>query len=162
MSKKHKVKVMIAQMQENSQPHFHINQPAYIIFAKSPLLLERLVAQQMQFKFDKSLYPKVAFVKAAYNYTDRAYLHLFQDDDSWIVDINPKTPTGVVEYSEFENEMLAQSARCLIYNQTKDIRELILARAFASTMISSQGDQSSLSEDMNISNALKDWFDRYE
>lgn len=116
----------------------------------------------MQFKFDKSLYPKTAFIKAAYNFTDKVYLHLYQDSNYWIIDINSKAESESVQYSEFENEMLAQSVRCLIYSQTKNIRELILARAFASTMISTQGDQASLNENMNISNALKDWFERYE
>lgn len=116
----------------------------------------------MRYQFEKDLYPKAAFIKAAYNFTDEAYLHLSQNDKEWIVDLTPKPNHSYIELHTFENEMLAQSARCLILNQTKNIRELIMARAFASTIIDTQESQESMSEDMNISDALKDWFEGNE
>lgn len=71
-------------------------------------------------KFNKELYSKTALIKAAYNFTDKAYVHLDSDDKYYYVTLDMKE-SGKEEISEheFENEMLAQSVRHEIYNQTK-------------------------------------------
>ena len=64
---------------------------------------------------------------------------------------------------EFENEILAQSARHEIYLQTKNIRELMLARAVATSVVAPKNeDESSTSEsnhEFSEDEILKDWFD---
>ena len=65
----------------------------------------------MQLKFKKDLYPKVVLLKAAYNFTDIAYLHLDADEDYYYVAITPKDGHAEITAGEFENEILAQSVR---------------------------------------------------
>lgn len=113
-------------------------------------------------KFSKELYPKVALIKAAYNYTDRAYLHLDADEKYYYVSIESKDSGEEIKEEEFINEMLTQSVRHEVYSQTKNIRELLLARAMATSVIMSEeieevedGNDGNFSE----SEILKDWFD---
>ena len=112
-------------------------------------------------KYNKSLYSKAALIKAAYNYTDRAYVHLDADETYYYVSLSPKEGAPKVSEQDFENEMLAQSARHEIYLQTKGIRELLFARTMASSLIADPEvmepkaeDVASFSED----EILKDWF----
>ena len=88
-----------------------------------------------QLKYNRELYSKTALIKAAYNFTDRAYLHLDADKSYYYVSISTKDGQQEVTNQEFENEILAQSARHEIYLQTKNIREMIVARALSSTMV---------------------------
>lgn len=113
-------------------------------------------------RFRKELYPKIVVLKAAYNFTDRAYLHLDADDSYYYVDLTEKDGETVTE-NDFENEMLAQSVRHEIYLQTKTIRELLLARAMATTVITDRemaDEQITATEDNGFeeSDILKDWF----
>lgn len=110
-------------------------------------------------KFRKDLYSKTALIKAAYNYTDKAYVHLDADNDYYFVTIEPKESDNDIDENEFINEMLAQSVRHEVYLQTKNIRELLLARAMATsvvadTIINEDPDLDRFSED----EILKDWF----
>lgn len=79
-------------------------------------------------KFNREMYSKIALIKAAYNFTDKAYIHLDADDNYYYVTIEPKEDEEVSE-KDFINEMLTQSVRHEVYQQTKNIRELLLARA---------------------------------
>lgn len=112
-------------------------------------------------KFRKELYPKVALIKAAYNYTDRAYLHLDADDKYYYVSIVNKESGEEIKEEEFINEMLTQSVRHEVYSQTKNIRELLLARAMATSVIMNEQVEStdvSNDNDFSESSILKDWF----
>jgi len=117
-------------------------------------------------KFHKNLYSKIALIKAAYNFTDIAYVHLDSDDTHYLVTIENKSPDGNNSFTEdsFINEMLAQSVRHEVYLQTKNIRELLLARAMATTLIvneeliEEQDSKDIFSED----EILKDWFEAHE
>lgn len=113
-------------------------------------------------KFIKELYSKVALIKAAYNFTDRAYLHLDADETYYYVTIEPKQDGQNISEHEFINEMLAQSVRHEIYLQTKGIRELLIARAMATSVIADEHlvDEVDNSSDSFLSEEiLKDWFD---
>lgn len=113
----------------------------------------------MNFKFSKRIYPLNVLIKSAYNFTDRAYLHLDEDDNNYIVDITFKN-NNKFNYHEFENEMLTQAVRYEIYRQTKDIRTLTVARALASTVVSEPPDNDDSYDDpVDMSDILKDWFD---
>ena len=116
-----------------------------------------------QLKYNKELYSKIALIKAAYNFTDRAYVHLDADKKYYYVSISAKDEKEEISDDEFENEILAQSAGHEIYLQTKSIRELMHARAVATSVVAPQDeDESSNSEieqEFSEDEILKDWFD---
>ena len=114
----------------------------------------------MRLEFSKELYSKEALIKAAYNYTDKAYVHLDVDDEKYYVSLEIKDSNDELDEKEFVNEMLAQSVRHLIYKQTKGIRELLLARAMATSIITeSDINEINDNEDFSEDDILKDWFD---
>lgn len=112
-----------------------------------------------QMKFKKELYSKVALIKAAYNYTDIAYLHLDADEEYYYVFIEFKNNDMQISIAEFENEMLVQSVRHEVYKQTKTIRELLLARSISTSLITSEqyeGDEVEIN-DFSEDDILKVW-----
>ena len=115
----------------------------------------------MEFKFSKALYPKIALLKSAYSFTDRAYIHLDADKENYIVRIEYKDDNQF-DYHGFENEMLSQTVRDEVYRQTKELRRLTLARALASTIIEETADQEIIEENVDIDNVLQNWFDKNE
>ena len=135
-----------------------------IIFDKYYL---RVIAVRLY--YNKELYPKAALFKAAYNYTDNYYIYIDIDDRNYIVDITAKKMDCNSQIKElFDNEMLTQTARIHILQQTKNIRKLILARAFASTVIDNvsdseaSDDESEPHDEINIDSILTDWFENNE
>lgn len=89
----------------------------------------------MRFTYSKELYSHTALIKAAFHYTDRAYVHLDCDDSSYTVDIVQKPGCTPVDLHEFDNTLLAQLAREEVYQKTKEIRKIALARAMASSIV---------------------------
>ena len=112
-------------------------------------------------RFNRQLYSKTALLKAAYNYTDTAYVHLDVDDKYYYVSIESKSTEKAVSEKEFKNEMLAQSVRHEIYLQTKNIRELLLARSLATSVVADQPGDQSEEADVTFSEdeILRDWFE---
>lgn len=111
-------------------------------------------------KLSKELYNKDTLIKTAYVFTDRAYIHLDMDESDYIVEIIPKDTTDLgIIYKEFENELIFQEARKTIATDTKTIREMIIARAFASTMVSIDGLEETSQNDYSADEILKDWFE---
>lgn len=111
-------------------------------------------------KFCKELYSKVALIKAAYNYTDDAYVHLDADDNYFYVTLESKRKGFEISEQEFINEMLAQSVRHEVYQQTKNIRELLLARAMATSIVVDEElvDDPEVDDTFSENEILKDWF----
>ena len=99
-------------------------------------------------------------LKAAYNFSDSSYIHLDADEEYYYVSISPKTDKQILLEKDFINEMLAQSIRHEVYRQTKNIRELMLARAMASSVMV-ENDYETLEEQELFSEdeILKDWFE---
>lgn len=116
-----------------------------------------------EMRFSKELYSKVALIKAAYNFTDIAYVHLDADTSYYYVTLKPKDNRDVSE-AEFSNEMLIQSVRHEVYQQTKNIRELILACTMASSVIveDSAPEEDNLDKTFLEEEILKDWFTQNE
>ena len=116
-----------------------------------------------QLKYNRELYSKIALIKAAYNFTDRAYVHLDADENYYYVSLNVKNEEEEISDAEFENEILAQSARHEIYLQTKNIRELMLARAVATSVVAPKDEDelsdSEIEQQFSEDEILKDWFD---
>jgi His-Xaa-Ser system protein HxsD len=113
-----------------------------------------------QYRFSKEIYSKVALIKAAYNFTDAAYIHLDTDDSYFYVTIESKYSDRAVSEKEFVNEMLTQSVRHEVYQQTKNIRELLLARAMATSVIVDDAliDEQDTGDSFEENDILKDWF----
>lgn len=114
----------------------------------------------MIFSFSKELYPKYVLLKSAYNFTDRAYIHLDESEDYYIVNIDFKEDAVSFNPREFENEMLTQAVRYVVAERTKSIRKLVTARAMASTIINAEpeGEPDNV-EDVDMDDILKDWFE---
>jgi His-Xaa-Ser system protein HxsD len=117
-------------------------------------------------KFRRELYSKVALLKAAYQYTDKAYLHLDADENYYYVECIPKSGCCEISENAFKNEMLAQSLRHEIYLQTKNIRELLIARALSTSLIAETNDNSNIinssagDTEFSEDEILKDWFEK--
>ena len=114
----------------------------------------------MKYQFNRELYPRIALLKAAYNYTDKAFVHLDADDKFYYVELEMKSAADNVSEKEFTNEMLVQSVRHEVYRQTKNIRELMLARAMATTIMADTDSEHSdiETDEYTESEILKDWF----
>lgn len=113
--------------------------------------------------FNRELYSKVALLKAAFFFIDKVYIHLDADNKYYYVQIIQKKQDQTVSDTEFMNEMLIQSVRHEVYLQTKNVRELLLARAMSTSLITkkeyvteSETSKKKFSEDK----ILKDWFDQ--
>lgn len=61
----------------------------------------------MIFKFNRNLYSKEAMLKAAYRFTDKAYIHLDIEDEYFIVNISLKNNNTAINENDFKNEILA-------------------------------------------------------
>ena len=90
-------------------------------------------------------------------------MHLDADKEYFYVSIEPKHAGCEISEPDFINEMLTQSVRHEVYQQTKNIRELLLARAMASSVIV---DEHLVEEDQGNafteSEIIKDWFAAHE
>ena len=72
--------------------------------------------------------------KYAIEITQKNYPNTIQLGDCY--ELIKQIPDKSIDLEAFQNEMLAQMIRDDIREKTKNIRELILARAFSSTLIS--------------------------
>lgn len=114
----------------------------------------------MKLKYNNSIYPKVVVIKAAYHFTNVAYVHLDCEENYYTVDLAPKK-NCIVEEQDFENEILAQLARYEIFKQTKEIREITLARALASSVVEDFHEEDDcMGKNIPAENILRNWFDR--
>ena len=122
----------------------------------------------MRIQYDKEFYSKEALLKAAYHFTDRAYVYLGVEDGSFFVDFTAKDGIQFDKEkleNEFKNELLAQVIHQTVSKETTVLRELLVARALSSTMvdegISSDVAESPMTEDAQdaLDAIAKDWFD---
>ena len=91
-------------------------------------------AELATFEFDQKLFRLSAIKKAAYRFTDGFSVHIEQVDASKIrVSLIPKS--GVTSprltADSFENEVLDQELRETVEEETKGVRDLLLAQAFS-------------------------------
>lgn len=116
----------------------------------------------MTIRVDKYLYSKNVLLKTAYSFTDRYYIHLDSNEKEYVVKIIAKSgQNNPAVQNQFNNELIFQATREMISEQTKTIRELILARSFASTIVV-DNQFSSEENDVDTDNVFTDWFDEDE
>ncbi|SFQ07451.1 His-Xaa-Ser system protein HxsD [Butyrivibrio proteoclasticus] len=113
----------------------------------------------MTINYPVELYPKEVLIKASYQFLDQAYIHIDKKNDEYIVKISPKDGVPPISEGDFDNEMLAQAARFVISSRTKNIREITLGRAMASTIIEEEACFDEGDDIQDIDNILKDWFE---
>lgn len=115
--------------------------------------------RKTRLELDKALYDRRALLKAVYRFTDRAYIHLSQDDSRWLVSWRTKEGKHV-DAGELENELIAQTLRLQLLEESGDLRKILLARAMASTVIEEETvsleSEEDTKEDADI---LRGWFD---
>ena len=117
-------------------------------------------------KVKSAIYPKEAVMKAAYHFIDQCYIHIDLSDEEYLISLTPKK-SGLPQNlaGEFENELLAQTVRYQVYQQTHTLREVLMARAMSSTItgIDTALDSTDLPDQVdNLESILKDWFERNE
>jgi His-Xaa-Ser system protein HxsD len=118
-------------------------------------------SEKLVVAFKKELYPKEALIKAAYSFIDRCYIYLDHSDTEYIVELKPKDHDAQTSHEDgFKNELLAQTVRLQVYKQTHVIREILMARAMATTLIV-EAPPAETNEDTDLSEILLDWFDKH-
>ena len=113
----------------------------------------------MTIQYQEDLYPKEVLIKAAYRFIDKAYIHIDKSNGYYIVSITPKEDSCPFSEGDFDNEMLSQAARYVISIRTKNIREITLARAMASTIIEEDIQHDETEDISDVDSILKDWFE---
>lgn len=113
--------------------------------------------------YSSDIYEKEVLLKAAYAFTDKAYIHLDYKNGYYQVELMGKTEEIPDIYEKFENELVCQETRRIVTNKTKDIREIIVARSLASTMANITNDElicntSTNEEEFYADDVLQDWF----
>lgn len=87
----------------------------------------------------KSIYPVECVIKAAAKFLNLGYFYIGEDDKNWIVYITAKASNDIeIIKCEFNNELLAQAVRICVYKNTKNIREMLLARAISTSLINNE------------------------
>lgn len=114
----------------------------------------------MQFNIPKELYSKEVLFKTCYKFTEENYVHLSSDDSNFIISIESKDGS-IYDNTEkkFKNELIEQVNRTLVFNETKNIREMLYARAMSSSMIYLSESEPGINTDVTDKSAMRDWFD---
>lgn len=83
---------------------------------------------------DTSVYPLEVLFRTCYAFTDRCYLFLSTSEASGVISVRFKQKLESCDLEsvagEFSNELINQRVRLDIANETRAIRELIVAQAF--------------------------------
>ena len=110
-------------------------------------------------KYKKELYSINVLFRTCYKFTDNAYVHLDTDDDNYIVRISPKDENDTLDYAkEFANQMIEETNREIVIEQTKNIRQILFARSMASTVVYDD-EIADLDTNVEDKSAMKDWFE---
>lgn len=112
----------------------------------------------MLLQYSRRLYSKNALFRACYKFTDDAYIHLDADRDNYMVTIIPKSDYDKTNYAlELANQMIEETNREIVIEQTKNIRQILFARSMASTVVYDD-DLPETDADVSDKSAMKDWF----
>lgn len=119
----------------------------------------------MVIKLSEEIYPKEAILKAAYKYSGDYQLFLDKKDGYYLLEVNysdGKDANDIELENEIKKELLAQAARYSVVQQTQDLRNIIVARALASTIIDDTDNGYISDESMKADSILSDWFEKYD
>lgn len=115
----------------------------------------------------KSIYPSECVIKAAYVFLEKAYILVDENEKYWIISLESKCEDADMNClkGEFQNELLSQVIRINVYKQTKNIREMLMARAISTTLIDrnesyiEKNEETSQIDENEFKKILTDWFD---
>ena len=99
-------------------------------------VIESLENGQLILKVDSTVYSKPCLFRTCYKFTDRCYVFLSHDEDDQktiITVLSPKAESVDLNQlsGEFFNELLDQQVRDSLSKETGELRNLIVAQAFA-------------------------------
>lgn len=115
-------------------------------------------------RISAEVYSRDCVLKTAYAFLDRAYVLVDRDQRYFLVRLRPKEPDrqgGALTAQlagEFQNELLNQQVRKTVMDRTRNVRELILARAMYSSYIEEPQLPEQSDEAYSIDDIAKDWF----
>ena len=119
----------------------------------------------MILKLSNELYPKESILKTAYRFSGDYKIYLDKEDEYYLLEVNSLDGKDIDDIDlehEIRKELLAQSARYSIVQQTQDLRNIIIARALASTIIDDTCSGYVSEENMRADDILSDWFEKYD
>lgn len=121
----------------------------------------------------KKLYPLISVKKAIANFMDKAYVILDESKDNILLQLQIYDENINIEkiIGEFYNELLRESIRYEVQAETKELRELIVARALYTTCVEVDDGEKNIEsnyksnsiendEDYSIDDIAVNWFDR--
>jgi len=116
------------------------------------------------FRLQQAVYPTIAVLKTAFIFIDDYYIYLSMDESELVVTMKRKSSAAVSEsvVGEFYNEMLNQLIRLYVSNETKHIRELIIARAIHNACLESETAEAppiSDQSDYHLNDIIQNWFE---
>lgn len=115
-------------------------------------------SEPIVFSFSSKIYSREAVLMTVSEFSSDFDFQLSYADDEFNIRCVPLGNT-LINNLIFERRLIENSIRCDILSKTQDIRKLILARAFASTIIDlGENVSSSAQEEWNENEILKDWF----
>ena len=101
-------------------------------------------SSEISLDFDPAIYRLSAIKKAAYKFGDRFHIQLLTIDGGWVKAVlTPRTALENQQFlaGEFCNEVLDQELREVVAEETRPVRDLLLAQAFSATaLIDALGD----------------------
>lgn len=106
--------------------------------------IQILTDESLLIRIDISIYPLEALFRVCYSFTDRCYIFLEEESASVIKVHFAKKTEGCdlsVAAGEFSNDLINQKVRLDVARETKSIRELIVAQAFAEADLLDESDQ---------------------
>ena len=114
----------------------------------------------------KYIYPLVVVKKAIANYMEDIYVKLEEDVNNIIIRIQLNKEESDLNQiiGEFYNELLRESLRYDIACETKNLRELIVARALYTTCIEDNDElidgYEENNDDFNLDDIAVNWFEK--
>lgn len=123
---------------------------------------------RISFLVNQNIYKKQTIMQVAYQFIDGYYVYLdvAEEEADYIkVVLEPKPEVMKVAKDaagEFLNELLNQNLREAVEEKTKEVRELVLARALFHSYLDAKpetGDETL--EEYHIDTIAKDWFDEH-
>lgn len=97
---------------------------------------------RIEFRVNKELYPLRAIYRAAYLFTDKYYIGLDQKEEVYIIKFSAKDrKCDYDDVGNFQNELLNQSLKSVLSDNTREIRELIVTRALYSSFLPEKNEE---------------------
>lgn len=114
-------------------------------------------------KYAKELYAKEVVMKAAYMFTDCAYLHLDVNTENYLISMQSKNnESEETLLNRFENELIVQQARYMVTKDTKNIREDSSKSVVFNLIVNLVKEEEVPQNKYNANDILTDWYDANE